>query len=244
MSCEILTADMLETALRRRMTPQQRAVLLRHLREPCDGCLDLLADVPADEILAAAAVAPPTVVPIRRRRPVAWAAAAAAVVLIGVATMRQAEVSGVRGLKGEPALGATLVPFVGARTPTPHMMRALAPGGRFAPGEVLLLRIHLDAPAWVYLLSQRDGAASEVIWPTDGPSRHDAGEFELAQSGSALAVDPAMIGNGGRVLLIASARALDARQLRIGEQLRSRDDLQRIFPGCGVDLLPILVEVR
>jgi len=268
MPCEILTEGVLKAALRRQLSAGQRSVLLRHLREPCEACLDLLEGWTAEEMLlppeemlspqeqrttfAAALPArsssrrpgPGPAHLERRRLPrLAWAGAAAALVLVGlVAIPRPTHRTAGTGLKGAKAPAVTLIPLAGARTPTPHVVRALAPGGHLATGELLLLRIRLAAPAWVYLLSQKQGEAAELIWPLQQAARHEAGEFELAESGSALAIDPGVLGIGGRLLLIASPEPIDRRLLEVREPVLTREQLEGTFAGCGVDLLPIFVE--
>src|SRR4051794_1877211 len=102
MTCEILTEGMLEAALRRDLSADQRAALLRHLREPCEACLDLLEEKTAEEMLPDGALSPreqqrlfeagrPLLRLARsegRRAPrLAWGAIAAAVALAGVVTM-------------------------------------------------------------------------------------------------------------------------------------------------------------
>ena len=273
MPCEILTEGVLKAALRRQLPADQQTALLRHLREPCEACLDLLEGCSAEEIITSlaspdellsrqeqervfAAVAPtglPSSRPTlrlahleRRRLPWhAWGGAAAALALAALVTVLQPwSRDKYDGLKGAATPTVTLIPLVGARAPTPHVVRALAAGGRFAPGEVLLLRIRLDAPAWVYLLSQKQGDVAELIWPSAETARHEPGEFELAESGSALAVDPSALGSGGRVLLIASPEPIERKHLQVKEPLRTRADLEKTFPGCGVDLLDILTEAH
>ena len=270
MPCEILTKDVLTAALERHLPAEQRAAMLRHLREPCEGCLDLLETWPAEELILAAddqvlrsqaahliqgapgespkpglrsrVTSPPWQ---RRLSRLAWGFSAAALVLIGLVTIVQStRRSSLSALKGGAAPSARLIPLAGARSPTPHVVRALAPGARLAPGELLLLRIRLDTPAWVYLLAQKDDEATELIWPLHPAERHGGGEFELAESGSALAIDPGALGIGGRVLLIASPGPMDRQRLEIKEPLLTREQLERVFPGCGVDLLPVLVEAR
>src|SRR5262249_50811782 len=127
-------------------------------------------------------LAPPT----RWRLPwLAWGGAAAAVALVAVLTVvRPAPENQGVGLKGAATPTVALIPLVGERTPTPHVVRALAVGGRFAPGELLLLRIRLDTPAWVYLISQKRGEPAELIWPLHRAAPQEAGEFEVAESGS------------------------------------------------------------
>ena len=272
MPCEILTEGVLKSALRRQLSAEQREVLLRHLREPCERCVDLLEGWTAEEMIAslhdgddllsraeqerifgAAPQALPSGRPVLRivppKRPrlpwLAWSGAAAAMVLVAVLTVvRPVRQDTEVGLKGAATPTVALIPLVGERTPTPHVVRALAGGGRFAPGELLLLRIRLDSPAWVYLLSQKQGEPADLIWPLHGTEQHEAGEFELAESGSALAIDPATVGIGARLLLIASPEPIDGRRLQVREPLRTRSELKKAFPGCGVDLLDILTEAR
>jgi hypothetical protein len=269
MACAILTEGVIKAALRRQLSTDQRAVVLRHLREPCEACLDLLEGWTGEEILPAAddllfprelekilsdaapakliAVRPaPRLARLERGRWPRFAlGAAAAVALLGLATvLRPPERHAVSGLKGTAAPTTAMIPLVGARTPTPHVVRALGPGAHLAPGELLLLRIRLDAPAWVYLVSQKQGEAAELLWPLQATARHEAGEFELAESGSALAIEPGALGNGARLLLIASPEPIEERRLQIREPLRTRGDLEKLFPGCGVDVLPVSVEPR
>jgi hypothetical protein len=266
MPCDILTEGVLKAAMRRQLSGDQRAVLLRHLREPCEACLDLLEGRSVEDMLAPddllsseererllAATAPadsPAARPALRpaqleRRPsrrFAWGSAAAVALLALVTILQPGRRDAGTGLKGVPAPPAALIPLVGARTPTPHVLRALAAGGRLAPGEVLLLRIRLDAPAWVYLLSQKQGEAAELIWPLQSDARHEAGEFEVAESGSALALDPSALGVGGRLLLIASLEPIDRSRLQVRKRLGTREELESAFAGCAVDLLPVVVE--
>lgn len=268
MPCEILTEDVLKAALQRTLPADQRAILLRHLREPCEGCLDLLEGWEAEEMVLAPqdqlsrqeldrifAAAAPAGSSARRlaprparleRRPMprlAWAAAAAAIALVGVVSvLRPSHPDVQRGLKGAMAPTVALIPLVGARAPAPHVVRALGTGAHLAPEELLLLRIRLDAPAWIYLLSQKEGEPAELIWPLQVATRREAGEFELAEAGSTLAIDPSALGTGSRLLLIASPQPIDRLRLRVRQPLHTREELERTFPGCGVDLLPILFE--
>jgi hypothetical protein len=271
-SCEILTESVLRAALRGQLPSEQRAVLVRHLREPCESCLDLLQGWTPEEMMSslhgpgdllspeeqqrvfsvassAAASARPSgsrlAPPGRRRMPLlAWGAAAGLAFAVLVTVVRPDHPGGSLGLKGAPVPSIVLVPLVGARNPTPHIVRALAPGARLARGELLLLRIRLDAPAWVYLLSQKQGKAAELLWPLQPAARHSAGEFELAESGSALAVDPQALGAGGHLLVVASPEPIAQPRLHVREPVHTRAELEKTFPGCGVDVLPILVEAN
>jgi hypothetical protein len=269
-SCDVLTDGLLQAALRRRLPAEQRAILARHLSESCEACLDLLEHWTTEEmftelyasdnllslgeqqrLFAVASARAPSggatlrvVPPERRRRPrLVWAIGAAAIALIALVTVtRPGDRDPTQGLKGPRTPTAALVPFVGARTPTPHVIRALAPGKALARGELLLLRIRLDTPAWIYLLSQMQGASTELVWPTGFATRHASGEFELAEAGAALAIDPGELGPEARLILIASPERIDAGRLRVQAQLRSRADVEDAFPDCGVDLLPIILE--
>jgi hypothetical protein len=269
--CEILTDRVLEAALRRQLPADERAVLLRHLAEPCEACLNLLEGWTAEEMLqrlyspddllsrgeqerlfaTAASAGERSSAPAVRlapvvRRPIvrlAWAPATIALALVGLLlVVRPGHRGGEEGLKGPLTPSVALIPLAGARTPTPHVVRALPPDGRLAPGELLLLRIRLGAPAWVYLLSQKQGETAELLWPVQEAGRHSAGEFELAESGSALAIDPRALGPGGRVLVIASPEAVAGGRLQLREPVRTRAELQKLFPGCGVDVLPVAFE--
>jgi hypothetical protein len=260
MVCEILTEGVLKAALRRDLPADQRAILLCHLREPCEACLDLLESWTAEEIMLGfkerltaddlrKCALNTQKIPARRRASrlarLAWGAVAAALVLVGLVgpplNLKQRQAAS--GLKGGTPPAVTLIPLAGERTPKPHVVRALAAGGQLAPKELLLLRIRLNAPAWVYLLAQKqgEGEAAELIWPSQPDARHEAGEFELAESGSALAIDPAALGTGGRLFLIASPEPIVRSRLEVRRPLLTREDLQSTFAGCGVDLLPILV---
>lgn len=269
-SCDALTEDHLKEALRRRLSAEQRAALLHHLGEPCEACLDLLERWTTEEMMtelhasddllswgeqervfavasergpsgrAALRVVPPE----RQRRPrLAWGMGAAAIALVVLVTVTRPDSRDpTEGLKGAQRPTIVLVPFVGARTPTPHVIRALASGKAVTRGELLLLRIRLDAPAWIYLLSQRQGESTEIVWPMGVATRHASGEFELAEAGAALAIDPEALGTGARLIVIASPERIDAGRLRVQGQLRTRAEVEEVFPGCGVDLLPVILE--
>jgi len=269
-SCDVLTEDLLKAALRRRLSAEQRAVVARHLGEPCEACLGLLERWTTEEMIselhashnllswgeqeqmfAAAAAGGPSggaalrvVRPERLRRPrLAWSMGAAAIALVALVTLTRPELRDpAQGLKGPQRPTVALVPFVGARTPTPRVIRALASGKAVARGELLLLRIRLATPAWIYLLSQKQGESTELVWPMRVAARHASGEFELADAGAALAIDPEELGTGARLILIASPERIDAGRLRIQRQLRTRSDVEEAFPGCGVDVLPVILE--
>ena len=269
-SCDVLTEGLLEAALRRRLPAEQRAVLLRHLGEPCEACLDLLERWTTEEMItelhasdnllswgeqervfAVAGGGAPSggtalrvVRPERQRRPrLAWGMGAAAIALVVLVTVTRPDLRDhAHGLKGPQRPTVALVPFVGARTPTPHVIRALASGKAVVRGELLLLRIRLDTPAWIYLLSQKQGESTELVWPIGVAARHASGEFELAEAGAALAIDPEALGTGARLIVIASRDRIDVGRLRIQVQLRTRADVEEAFPGCGVDLLPVALE--
>jgi hypothetical protein len=271
-SCDVLTERLLKAALRRQLPAEQRAVLARHLGEPCEACLDLLERWTTEEMMTelhasddllsrgeqervfavASAEAPSggaalrIVRPERQRRPrLAWGMGATAIALVVLVTVTRPEYRDpTEGLKGAQRPTVVLVPFVGARTPTPHVIRALASGKPVARGELLLLRIRLDTPAWIYLLSQRLGESTELVWPMGVATRHASGEFELAEAGAALAIDPEALGNGARLVVIASPERIDAGRLRIQNQLRTRAEVEEAFPGCGVDLLPVILEAE
>lgn len=267
--CEILTDRVLEAALRGQLPAQERAALLRHLGEPCEACLDLLQGWTGEEILrtlhssgdllsrgeqerffAAAASAGHAsrsalrLASLRRRwNPrLAWVPVAAILVIIGVLVPRSGHRAPDVTLKGAPTPSVALIPLAGVRTPTPHVVRALPPEGRLAPGELLLLRVRLSTSAWVYLLSQKQGEAAEVLWPANVTTRHAAGEFELAESASALAIDPKALGAGARLLVIASIEPIEGARFRVLEPVHTRAQLQELFPNCGVDVLPVAFE--
>ena len=268
--CDVLTDGLLQAALRRRLPAERRAALTRHLDKPCEACLDLLEHWTTEEMLtelhasdnllslgeqerafAKASEQSPSrspalrvVRPERQRRPrLAWEMAAVALGLFLLVTViRPGDRDPAQTLKGAPRPAVTLVPFVGGRTQTPHVIRALGPGKAVARGELLLLRIRLQSPSWIYLLSQKQGEPTELAWPRGVASRHASGEFELAEAGAALAIDPVELGAGARLVVIASPERIDAGRLRIQEQLRTRADVEKAFPGCGVDLLPVTLE--
>jgi len=268
--CEILNDRVLEHALRGRLPAHQREALLRHLGEPCEACLDLLQGWTTEEMLSHlhsadhllsrgeqerlfAAAAPAgrasgpalSLAPVPRRwfPSLAWVPAAAVLAVVGVLLLpRSGHRPSEQTLKGAPTPSVALFPLAGARTPKPHVVRALAPEGRLLPGEVLLLRVRLGTAAWVYLLAQKQGETSEVLWPAEARTRHPAGEFEIAESGSALAIDPKALGPGARVLIVASPEPLDPGRLRVQDPVRTRAELQTLFPSCGVDMLPVAFE--
>jgi hypothetical protein len=137
-----------------------------------------------------------------------------------------------------------LLALVGVQAPAPQIARAFREGDQLAAGELLLLRVRLSAPAHVYLLVQRTGRDAELLWPTGAAVRKAAGEFEVADAGRALAIDPRELGDGARVLLVASPDPLDPERLRVRLQLSTRAQFADAFPGCGVDLLTVRSQAR
>jgi len=269
MPCAVLTVGVLEAARERRLTAEERARVLRHLQEPCEGCLDLLERWPVEELLLSTedalspeerervfSTASGTGATPARMQPTGprWArrrlsrlalGAAIAAMLVGVVTAlhpprRQLE----EGLKGPASPTAVLIPLVGARTPQPHVVRALPRSGTLAPGEFLLLRIQLDAPGWVTLLWQEEGKPAEPLWPSGQAVRREAGEFELTERGSALAIEAGAFSSGARLLLVACPDPIDPGRPSLRDPVRTREELERAFPGCGVDLLTVGVEAR
>jgi len=84
--------------------------------------------------------------------------------------------------------------------------------------------------------------ATELLWPTEPTTKRGAGELEVAESGSALAVDPGALGSGGRLLLVACPGPVERPRLEIREPLSTREKLGRSFAGCAVDLFTVTVE--
>jgi len=43
---------------------------------------------------------------------------------------------------------------------------------------------------------------------------------------------------------VSQTEPIDRKRLEVKGPLVTREELERVFPGCGVDLLPLLVEAR
>jgi hypothetical protein len=228
---------------------QQR--VLDHLRSSCPSCLEWLAGVDAEAIVvglagddavlsdlergrmlsAALAAAPPP-----RRR--AWLGsglalvAAAAVLLVVVAGPRSpASWTGSKGVGAAP-IDLAAYPIVGRLDAAgPRLLRAWTPGEPLAAGELLLFRLEIDRPAYLYLVGE-DGAGRQLLHASP---RLGAGTHELATDGRALALDVRALGGRVRLLWLAAPEPLDTQALTT----MPRDAWPALCPACGAAELDV-----
>lgn len=120
-----------------------------------------------------------------------------------------------------PRVPATLIGVVGGRFHgKPFMSRRAAPGEPLKPGEVLLVRFRVQAPAAVHLRLQGP-KASRGLW-ADGrpdaepppPGMVPAGEHALLADRQVLAVRAEEYGGPLRVTLVAAAAPFTPAQLQ------------------------------
>jgi len=105
------------------------------------------------------------------------------------------------------------------------------------PAEVLLFRIRLPAPAWVYLFAVTQSSKPLRLWPEEGSEWHPAGEFEVSNDGSVLALDPRRLASDARLLLIAAPAALD--RARLAGLPTEPAAIAAALPECGIDVVPV-----
>ncbi len=210
MSCPVVTDERLAQLLEGRLPDEDKRAVAAHLKQPCEDCLQLLADVEGAALLSALAgpgaklsAAEADRMFAATREPLAtrlwrWLTAspggrlslAFALLLIIVVpiALRPREMRE----KGSAVNQVSLQAFV---------KRGDAPPSRYAgeplrAGEALLFRYRLEQPAWLYLVDEH----GEVLW--DG-GRVEAGEGEIDAGGQALALPGPY---AGEVRLFAAPR--------------------------------------
>jgi len=260
-TCAILTPERIDHLLRGTVPAADRRVLLDHLSSPCESCLDLLSGPAGDAIVARLggdgltapeadrifSAAAPAVVPTRARRPriqrwVASIALAAAGVAIVVSFLPkwhgiEREDTRLKGTPAHPAPEARLIMLAG-KPLAPESVRLLQRGEKLGPREVLLVRIRISAPAFVYLVGIGESGPGLVLWPDKAVREpRPAGEFELARAGDALSIDPRALGRAPQIALIASPRPLEPAVL--SRLPRGREQVAAALPDCGVDVFDV-----
>jgi hypothetical protein len=145
-----------------------------------------------------------------------------------------------------PRFPATLIGVVGGRFHgKAFMSRRAAPGEQLKPGEVLLVRFRVQAPAAVHLRLQGP-KASRGLW-ADGrpdteppPALVPAGEHALLADRQVLAVRTEEYGTPLRVTLVASFVPFTAEQqqrLRTGPL--DEAGLAKTCPACAREVLEV-----
>lgn len=243
MSCEILSAERLERVLSRTAGADELALLRAHLDTDCDACVERLADVDGEALLAAFAGAPINELEAQamfarstRRDRRSWRApfaVAASVMLVALGTMffRGNELRD-KGAGDVPAI--SLSAFAGKKIDgKPAIDRALSTDDRIKPDEVVLFRYRLEAQAYVYLLIESERGV-ELAYAAEEAS--PAGERELAARGQALALDPSGMGRKISIVAMASAQPVPSNSMG---SLKSVDEFCK---SCGTARVSLMVE--
>lgn|GEM_PF-6942255 len=136
-----------------------------------------------------------------------------------------------QALPGKPAT-VTLRGLVQVRDPTPRISRALPADGSLTEGQFLILRARISSPAFLYLLAQRPGSASEPLWPPTA-ELHPSGEFELDEGDTPFAIDPHVFGVGAELIFLACPEPLTAQEQRARVAMRRVEAVRQLFPSCN-----------
>lgn len=145
-----------------------------------------------------------------------------------------------------PRVPATLIGVVGGRFHgKAFMSRRAAPGEQLKPGEVLLVRFRVQAPAAVHLRLQGP-KASRGLWADGRPDSEPppgllpAGEHALVADRQVLAVRPEEYGAPLRVTLVASPVPFTAeQQQRLRAGALDEAGRARSCPGCALEVLEV-----
>jgi hypothetical protein len=250
--CELVRARF-EPLLHGELPIDEQRQVTKHLLWECQGCatwlsaVDLaslvevqaivLSDLERQRMLSAALAEAP-----RRRR--AWlapglAVAAAAAVVLFVARPIPRD-----GWTGEKTAGAAPIafevrPIVGSLDAgRPRVLRDWAAGEPLARGELLLFRLDVDRPAYVYLVGN-DGRILYAPEASAGPLA--AGDHELTEDGQALALDPATLPAPARLLWVAAPERVPPQALAAFQRAHP-EGRQALCPSCAA--VELSVDVR
>ncbi len=145
-----------------------------------------------------------------------------------------------------PRVSASLIGVVGGRFHgKPFMSRRAAPGEQLKPGEVLLVRFRVQAPAAVHLRLSGP-KASRGLW-ADGrpdteppPALVPAGEHALLANRQVLPVQTEEYGASLRVTLLAAPAPFTAdQQQRLRAAPVDAAALAGFCPGCALEVLEV-----
>jgi hypothetical protein len=142
-----------------------------------------------------------------------------------------------QALPGKPAT-VLLNGLVQVRDPAPRISRALPADGSLTEGEFLILRARISSPAFLYLVAQKPGSASEPLWPPTA-ELHPAGEFELDEGDNPFAIDPRVFGAGSELLFLGCPEPLSAQEQRTRVALGRLESVKQLFPSCNAAVLHV-----
>ncbi|MBN2497192.1 MAG: zf-HC2 domain-containing protein [Deltaproteobacteria bacterium] len=203
----------------------------------------------ADRIFAAACPAPAPGWRERLRALLRWPvlAPAAAALAVGIAALifllqpapRSPEsapgYTGVKSAGAEIVESLDLIGLVGRiQDGRPTVVRPARDGEALVDGEVLLLRVRVSQPAWVSLFGET-GRSLIPIYAFD--RQLEAGEHELAASGSALAIQPGQLGSRARLIGIACPARVPSEAVQRAEQIVDPRLRAELLPGCAAATL-------
>jgi hypothetical protein len=176
------------------------------------------------------------------KKPVAMLAGLAvlAALLVGAALFFDDPGGTGRAHQALPGKPATVIVngLVQVRDPTPRISRALPADGSLTEGEFLILRARISSPAFLYLLAQRPGSASEPLWPPTA-ELHSSGEFELDEGDNPFAIDPHVFGAGAGLIFLACPEPLTSQEQRARVALSSAEAVKKLFPSCNGAVLHV-----
>ena len=257
-TCPIQSSEKLRALLSGQIDEPLATELRKHLQSDCEHCLSLFEEIDEDELLewsaepaarintteadAMVAAANPKENPAWLARFFHWpvlvpTAALAAILLVilfiaPLAPEPRPDEMGIKAAGHMSPIRAQLMGFVGQiHDGQPLAVQRAQSGEPLLQGQVLMLRYHMDRPAWIYLLAQEGNQVSLIH---SEQNKVEAGDHEVQSAGQALAIPAEKLGRGLRIILLACPeQRSDAKDIANQEALSQKG----AFENCGQDSL-------
>ena len=257
-TCPILSSETLRALLAGQLDEALATELRKHLQTDCEHCLSLFEEIDEGELLEWAATpaarlkaseADAMFDAANPKKNAPWlsrffhwpvlvpAASLAAILLIILfiapwGSKPKPDEMGIKAAGHVSPIRAQLMGFIGQiRNGQPLAVQRAQSAKPLLPGQVLMLRYHIDRPAWIYLLAQ-DG--NRVSWLHSEQNKVEAGDHEVQAAGQALAIPAEKLGKGLQIILLACPEQRnDAKDIAAPDALSQ----QGAFMSCGKDSL-------
>ncbi len=257
-TCPIQSSEKLRALLSGHLDEPLATELRKHLQTDCEHCLSLFEEIDEGELLewsadpatllnateadAVFAVANPKEKPAWLARFFHWpvlvpATSLAAILLIILfiapwGSAPKPDGMGIKAAGQESPIRAQLMGFIGQiRNGQPLIVQRAQSLEPLLQGQVLMLRYHMDRPAWIYLLAQEGDQVSLIH---SEQNKVEAGNHEVQSAGQALAIPAKKLGRGLRIILLACPeQRSDAKDIAGPEALSQKG----AFKNCAQDSL-------
>ncbi|MBW2702120.1 MAG: hypothetical protein JRF33_14985 [Deltaproteobacteria bacterium] len=257
-TCPIQSSEKLRALLSGQLDEPLATELRKHLQTDCEHCLNFFEEIDEGELLEWSA-GPATLLnateadamfdaanPQKKapwlsrlfHLPVLVPAASLAAILLIILFIApwgsdpKPDEMGIKAAGQESPIRAQLMGIIGQiRNGQPLAVQRAQSVEPLLPGQVLMLRYHIDRPAWIYLLAQ-DG--NRVSWLHSEQNKVEAGDHEVQAAGQALAIPAEKLGRGLRIILLACPEQRNDAKDIAGPGALSQ---QGAFKTCGKDSL-------